>query len=68
MGRFPVDSPGLEFRRLLILALLEQLDLTTQQQNFLLLSGKRLVKLAHGIFLECQLALHIDQLLLHIII
>ncbi len=67
MRRFPVSSPGVGFRRLLILALLEQLDLTTQQQNFLLLSGKRLVKLAHGIFLECQLGLHIDQLLLYIV-
>jgi hypothetical protein len=53
--------------RLFILAQLEQFQLSSQHQDFLLLQGQRIIEGPHGVFLEGDLALHLHHLLLEFI-
>ena len=46
---------------LLVLALLEQLQLPAQHQDFLLLGSQRFIERPQGIFLVGQLGLHLNQ-------
>ena len=46
---------------MLILALLEQLQLPSEHQYFLLLAGDGIIERAHRIFLIGQLCLYFDQ-------
>ena len=49
---------------LLVLPLIQQLQLAPEGEYFLLLAGQGLVERLQGIFLECKLALQLNQLLL----
>jgi translation initiation factor 1 len=61
--RWPPGIASIGHRRLLVLALFEQFQLSAQQQDLLLLQGQGIIERLYCVVLKGDMALHLHQLL-----